>query len=142
MNDLSSLIERLEKASSATSDPALASDIWLWSNGLRNIGGYYAEELATGKHVRVDYNFPGILGSIDAALALVERKLPGSGWERIIQPDNTVVVHVWSEDAPGRAFETPAGTPVAIILALLRALQSSHPATASGIVERESGDAQ
>lgn len=67
--------------------------------------------------------------SIDAALALMERVLPGAGWERMIQPDNTVLIYVWGEDGPGKAFETAAGTAVAIILATLRALQSQEGST-------------
>lgn len=82
MNDLSSLIERLEEASSAT-DPtfrlALNDPDWCMTCGG---GGYVAAD---------------------------------------------------GEDE--RPFREG-------IIALLRSLQSSHPATASGIVERESGDAQ
>lgn len=67
-----------------------------------------------------------LLTSIDAALALVERKLPGSGYS-IIRFDNGLGVQ--AEVGDGYVAEAPTA-PLAVLSALLVALSQEEPGRA------------
>lgn len=69
MSEIAELIERLEKATGP--DGSLDLDIRFYLDGVRSVGGYWAENIATGERVRVDYTSPNYTASIDAALTLV-----------------------------------------------------------------------
>lgn len=145
MNDLSSLIERVTAATGP--DRVLDLYIDMAARGLTLVGGWEAED-ASGVRVKLTGVTPEYTASFDSSLALAERKFPGVWWHIAkgrSRPDEPLYGIVLlregtEDDVLGEAEHECLQH--AIILALLRALQSSHPATASGIVERESGEAQ
>lgn len=111
MSDLSQLIERLEALTSPDAGVDLAIGAWLWDQSHMPWDCY-------------DYKFGGdgaipFTVSLEAAVALVERVLPG--WRWIVDGDGNATL------LPGRLPGEPvehvhASTPaIALVLALLRA---------------------
>jgi hypothetical protein len=90
MSGLQELIARLEKATGP--DGVLDLHIRFALSGLRNLGGYWAENIQTKERVRVDYDAPEYTGSLDAALpdeniVMITRVSDGA-WDAIHeQPD-------------------------------------------------------
>lgn len=143
--DLTGLIERLEKATGPDReidrDIGLAIDGWVYLPDDHEVALRFPEYPWLQAHNEIFADSDGALPpaayteSIDDALALVERKLPGWQWE----------IGTWSYPEPGRRFsarvarptdypdhslgidawhdsgETPA---IALCLALLRCLES------------------
>ena len=106
MSDYQSLIERVE----GLSGPNFALECEIY-----NALTCRAKTLARG------WKAPPILSSMDAAVALVERKLPG--WTWVIH--KTGYVHLMDDDHFIEADHS--NVVIALILALLRALQSQEP---------------
>lgn len=116
---LERLIERVRAATGP--DQVLDLDISLHFRGLRNVGGYWAEEIETGKRVKINYASEPVTASIDAALALVERELPEHDW--ILGHTNggmTIHCQLGPDAGKMRFGETPA---LAILAALLSSLK-------------------
>jgi hypothetical protein len=61
--------------------------------------------------------------SIDAALALVERTRPGCGWHVSTQDDGYTA---WLELIDRDVIETAPTAPLAILIALMTALEANH----------------
>lgn len=135
MVELDDLIERVEKATGA--DRALDGAIYwhlLEENRTERELWWVELQFQTGA-VNGDWRAP-YTASLDAALALVERKLPGCVWgiSRFRRAHGAIVYHVElfniDGDAPHAAddhFRAEGITPaLAVILALLRALKSSE----------------
>ena len=119
MTDLTSLIEKLEKAEGP--DRFLDARI-CWALGLEPWAGTDEIHLTHfGIGSRIDKRTPAYTSSIDAAVSLAERVLPGCRWELTTtgyKPGASLVTDVGIVGAYG---STPA---IALVLATLRALQS------------------
>lgn len=74
------------------------------------------------------HEVPTYTSSLDAALALVERKLPGWGWQvhsKSDSPHNDCFAFLGEDVADGPAYRAYAKTPaLALCLALLRAVEA------------------
>lgn len=128
MNRLAELIERVERLTGP--DNRIDGDIEYWVkfgplSEWENIGGGWRRHKATGRQEKFDYGAPtpAFTASLDAAIGLTERVLPGQsvliGWGQTEQTLPWARIGVWSEaDA---ACPTPA---LALVLATLKALAS------------------
>lgn len=121
MPELSALIERLEKASGP--DDALNREVCIAAGVVPRIEAPFN---AAGEGVEV---YPPVMWSIDAALAFVERVLPGSYW-RVARHEPQLARlpgsgPFWaSVGAPGEQEGAWGNTaPLAILIASLKALQ-------------------
>ena len=81
----------------------------------------------------VNWQSDPFTASVDAALALVEQKLPGADWYRSIpnEPGDSIEISVWWRPQPkedwlwGEAQDN-GDTAIAILIALLRALDTQE----------------
>lgn len=152
MTDLSSLISRVEKATGP--DRELDARIWAYFAGVKYVGHNVpygdvhgrtqVEYTVPPKRTRMVTNFPQtphaepVTTSVDAAISLVERVLPGWGW---VVESNTHHIKAclnpefgdpvgkyphWAavSNTSSRKFEDAATPAIALVLATLRALQS------------------
>lgn len=140
--DLTALIERVEKATGPDSalDVAIACTLldarqhkaWNAANGFRPRGAPPLPDVVFWMRHARPYT-----SSLDAALALVEEILPGKYWyvcagrARVGEP--LYGAQIVDKDANGVSHDEPMGiaehdhsAPLALILALLRALQSQQ----------------
>ena len=144
MGDLTALIERVEKATGPDSalDVAIACTLldarqhkaWNAANGLRPRGAPpLPDDVFWMRHARP------YTSSLDAALALVGEILPGWFWRAGYVPNpqwiNGINYYSWAHlsrttashcDREDEATGWAHTVPIAIILALLRALQSQQ----------------
>lgn len=123
-SDLRALIERLEKLEGP--DRQLDDAILAYSYGTKPIGFFLPGS-------KIDKEMPRLTASLDAAIALCERVLPGRGygflpgWTKdgafagVICADSGPVDLLAATIAPG---PTPA---LALLLATLKALESQGP---------------
>ena len=131
--DMSALIARLEAAEtgSAELDYLIDEALSEW----RNIGGGFAVHKVTGERRRnsFDYTAP-VTTSLDAALALAERVLPGCGWS--VSMDDRMG---WYQSDIGKDHYLFAGEPsrslartpaLALCIAILKAIQHARSSTA------------
>lgn len=141
------LIERLEAATGA--DRELDCLLWLrfgstkgrWDQGLplgptemvncRTMTEALAAFPTDASGIARAWNVPALTGSLDAALALVEEKLPGWFWKMGQNPRTPETERYWFEvQCPARDVyrEAAAPTPaLAVLIALLRALEEKNP---------------
>lgn len=124
MTDLSALLERVRAATGA--DQQLDDDIKWHFSEWENLGGWWRKHKATGVRERYIYNpAPSFTGSIDAALALVQAKLPDcQWWISRTHRDGKLVHTAFLEGRADRGdFNAEAPTaPLALCCALLVAL--------------------
>lgn len=152
MTDLTSLIEKLEKAEGPSRDldveimntlaPRSPDEKRLFDGKV-----YPATWGAVGQvcdHIRYFVEAPFLTSSIDAAVALAERVLPGWGWgiesnthhiKACLNPEygEPVCQHPhWAavSNTSGRQFEDAASPAIALVLATLRALQQKGSSNA------------
>ena len=145
MTDLAGLIERLE----GSSGPDREIDVWLWAlsekvdlewQGTTLVAGYHgvvgwcdpgklSRNFRTNRDTRGPGSIPPFTASIDAAVAFVERVLPGSYW-RVARHEPQLARlpgsgPFWaSVGAPGEQEGAWGNTaPLAILIASLKALQ-------------------
>ena len=141
MPDLSALIERLEKASG--SDREIDCLLWAIQEGIElewqgttlvagTVGvigwcdpGATARNFYTNRDVRGPGSIPALTASIDAALAFVERVLPGVMWRIGFDPDYGVWKAELVTAAPNCINKSARHekVPLAILIAALKALQ-------------------
>lgn len=146
MTDYASLIERLEKADGP--DREIDRDLWEAITGEcthRKTHFVYLEnderELECSDCGADTYGkdkWSGLTSSLDAALGLVERKLPGWVWKLSTDgdasaPDHkahaTLASEVWADPGAGMGVVTYGHAPtpaLAVCLALLRALSEQR----------------
>ena len=117
MPELSALIERLEKASGP--DDALNREVCIAAGVVPRIEAPFN---AAGEGVEV---YPPVMWSIDAALAFVERVLPGVMWRIGFDPDYGVMKAELVTAAPNCINKSARHekVPLAILIAALKALQ-------------------
>lgn len=73
------IVERLEKLTGG--DQVADNEIFWATSEWENLGGYWRRHKVTGKQERYGHlDIPRYTASIDAAVALVEKMLPGWGW--------------------------------------------------------------
>ena len=122
--DREKLPELLEKVKAATGpDDFLDFEIDMAMKGHRNIGGWQALVVATGERVSVSNTAsPNYTASIDAALALVERKLPGAMRRANDAEDGMGAKADLVLDGGEHVTGAGATWPLAILSALLTAL--------------------
>lgn len=113
MPELSALIERLEKASGP--DDALNREVCIAAGVVPRIEAPFN---AAGEGVEV---YPPVMWSIDAALAFVERVLPGVHWQIAFDPEQRFWVGVGQPGEREDGYSHYA--PLAILIASLKALQ-------------------
>lgn len=127
---MTDLIARLEKEGGSRE---LDAEIHLALDETGNMEWYVArdgeEMIVSGDdiHGRKPVNFPKYTTSLDAAIALCERVLPGWDWYRVASHDGTVYMGV----APKQRAHVPAAGTwsnhpemcIALCIALLRALE-------------------
>ncbi|TPJ70498.1 MULTISPECIES: hypothetical protein [unclassified Mesorhizobium] len=117
MKGLTELIGRLEKLTG----PDAHLDIEIWEA----IGGWPSREYRSVDYPRL-YGTP-LTGSIDAAVALVERLLPGWNWLVHTSGGGAFEACLYSPDHnehSGREIEKMGPTPaIALCIALLKALE-------------------
>lgn len=147
MTDLSSLISRVEKATGP--DRELDARIWAYFAGVKYVshnapygdvhGRTQVEYTVPPMRTRVVTNLPRtphaepVTTSVDAAISLAERVLPGWGWGITHGSEK-------AEDVQGNVFPKAIPFPahldcygyhaipaIALVLATLRALQSKGP---------------
>lgn len=124
MTAISDLLERIEKATGA--DEMLDSELEWTLGEWTNLGGWWRQHKVTGEREMYSYrSLPSYTASIDAALALVERKLPKDFHfiELSIQQRTHCEIH------DQRVFDALATSdaptaPLAILAALLKALET------------------
>jgi len=137
------LIERLEQATGP--DTLLDDDLHWHFSDWRNLGGYWREHKVTGEQQCFTYvRAPAYTADLNAALALVEEKLPG--WMVAVAGPWTWAAHteraghpIWcaeivrctEESGVGyrevNDLEHKAPTPaLAVLIALLKALGDQH----------------
>jgi len=133
MSDLAELLERVKAATGPDSE--LADAVWLAVvPGAQRVNkmAQWPEEKPIWEYFDPERNtysrfIPNILGSIDAALALTERILPGHQWMLDKQPDHFDCV-IWDGVTPkAKANETAPTLPLSILAALLSALIAQEP---------------
>jgi hypothetical protein len=125
MSDLASLLEKVRSAKGA--DTMLDHDLEWHFGEWDNLGGWWRRHKVTGEEQRYSYApVPAYTASIDAALALEERKLPGwaCGFDR---GQKTAIAFVDPHDfedriGGGRYVAKAQTAPLAILVALLTAL--------------------
>lgn len=125
-NELSELLERVK----AATGPDWEINMYIeWALGdWDNLGGHRIKHKVTGEERQTSYPpSPPITSSIDAALALVDLKLPG--WARYISKhDGEYFCSLWLENPEDNttplhsAEATGKSDPLAILAALLTAL--------------------
>lgn len=136
MTGLSSLISRVEKATGP--NYALEVDIFKFFNPdyrdyVEGRGGLVHKNDGEDQRVLSNVRPPNVTASIDAAVALAERVLPGWGWGITHGSEK-------AEDVQGNVFPKAIPFPahldcygyhaipaIALVLATLRALQSKGP---------------
>ncbi|MGQ3213818.1 MAG: hypothetical protein ACT6U0_18750 [Shinella sp.] len=150
MTDLTSLIERLEKAEAP--DRELDEEIWLAAipgASRKNLLADHPDEKPLWEYHDIERNtcfrggiIPSYTSSIDAAVSLAERVLPGWGWSveskthhimACLNPEfgEPVGKHPhWAaiSNLSSRTFEDAATPAMALLLATLRSLQSKGDA--------------
>lgn len=129
MTDLSSLIERLEKATGP--NYALEVDIFKffnpeYSDYIKGRGGLVHRNDGEDQRVLSNVRPPNVTASIDAAVALAERVLPNWQINLSIFHDTLAEASFGNREAPHARSQAPKPA-LAICLATLRALQSKGP---------------
>lgn len=119
---LPDLLRRVEAAKGA--DRELHYLIWGALQGVRQSVpadlGFYRGSL---RYPDWEVGGPSVTASLDAALALCERTLPGWEWARGMDGEMVLFKGYWTDRHVGRA-KTPA---LALLSALLRALIAQEP---------------
>lgn len=111
MSDLPSLKTKLEQADGPV--PFTSDELFVWARGM----GCEAMAYYLGK---------ALAGSIDAALTLVERLLPGWRWE--VRSVGTAILHQMEDyDGINDVVEVAPTPALALLLALVTALIISLP---------------
>lgn len=135
-NDLTALLERVRNATGP--DRRLNIYLHVLLNNDGRLGDYASVDEYANSAIQLGWNTPAYTASVDAALALVERVLPGCGLAIDREPPAKggaaagAAVNGWiGEDGPdGRAWEhfdaTGPTFPLAILTALLLALTSNQ----------------
>lgn len=127
--DLSALIEKLEKAERP--NYALEVEIFKFFNPdyrdyVEGRGGLVHRNDGEDQRVLSNVRPPNVTASIDAAVSLAERVMPGWDWGmQSFGEDGAqgkVWKHGWHDDTVVRAYH--ASPTIALVLATLRALQS------------------
>ena len=120
MTDLNELLERVKKATGP--DKELDADI------LKALGFHaWAGRMSYPKPpIWVDFGGSDITASVDASLALVERRLPNT-MKRVCDDDNGDPRAELVTETMGYAREHGATWPLAILAALLSALIAQEP---------------
>jgi hypothetical protein len=131
MTDLTALLERVEKAESASREldgliakafGELPAEAW-WMT--ENVYGEDAEQWVSGGYGKYKFYEPEpYTASIDAALALVEKKLPGAEYDiTTLYGIAGVELPLNDHNGPQTARRRDGNIPLAIIECLLRSLQ-------------------
>jgi hypothetical protein len=118
----SELERRLSEATGGSRELDDAVDAALWPESAK----YRHAALSRGDYTTYPEPAP-VTSSIDAALALVERKLPG-WWVQVSTHGIATIQRVLGGDQPAPRIRVTAATPaLAICLCLIRALATQEP---------------
>jgi hypothetical protein len=128
MGDLTELLERVKAAT--VPDQEMDADLWLAvvpDAMRRNVMAAWPDEQPIWEYSDPDRNLigrhlvPRLTASIDAALALLERMLPGHDW--MLDKGSEISCAIWrTRDLLAVANSIAATPPLAILAALLSAL--------------------
>lgn len=131
-DNLRGLIERLEKLEGpdreveAEIDVALFGGETVWKTANYTMESYPASRRPSATHIGgfANEHVPSYTASLDAAVALVERVLPG--WDGFVPINAKGEAWVWPAGGMGKGHRVSAATPaIALLIATLKALQEN-----------------